>query len=168
MCSPCRRTLQPAGELKTPGGLVVRPWSRHEGAGSVLVRRLKYEGMEAVARLVASELIEAIPDGVRCLVPVIRTPIRRLRYGIDPALSLATALSARSGIPVVKAVAPPLWHPPNAGAGRQERRAPSFRRRVGVAGALLIDDVVTTGATLDAAATLVGHVGLALTATGVP
>ncbi|MEX1272048.1 MAG: hypothetical protein WD990_06675 [Acidimicrobiia bacterium] len=134
----------------------------------MLVRRLKYEGIEAVARLVASEMVDAIPDGVRCLVPVTRTPVRRLRYGIDPAMSLATALSARSGIPVVKAVAPPLWHAPNAGAGRQQRRAPDLRRREGVTGALLIDDVVTTGATLDAAAALVGHVGLALTATGVP
>ena len=134
----------------------------------MLVRRLKYEGMEAVARLIASELVDAIPDGARCLVPVLRTPVRRIRYGIDPALSIAIALSARSGIPVVKAIAPPLWHPPNAGAGREERRAPRLRRRVGTAGAVLIDDVVTTGATLDAAAALVGHVGLALTATGVP
>ena len=160
--------MQPAGELRTPCGLVVRAWSRHEGAARVLVRRLKYEGIEAVAHLIAIELVDAIPEGARCLVPVLRTPVRRLRYGIDPALSLATALSARSGIPVLKAVAPPLWHPPNAGAGRADRRAPRLRRRAGTTGAVLIDDVVTTGATLDAAAALVGHVGLALTATGVP
>ena len=134
----------------------------------MLVRRLKYEGIEAVARLVAGELVDAMPDGVRCLVPVIRTPARRLRYGIDPAMTLAVALSVRSGIPVVKAVAPPLWHPPNAGADRQRRRAPDFRRRTAVVGAVLVDDVMTTGATLDAAGALVGHVGLALTATGVP
>jgi predicted amidophosphoribosyltransferase len=160
--------VYPAGELKTPQGLIVRPWSRHEGAARVLVRRLKYEGIEAVAHLVAAELVDAIPDSVRCLVPVMRTPARRLRYGIDPATSIAKALSVRSGIPVVKAVAPPLWHPPNAGAARDGRRAPDFRARTGVFGALLVDDVVTTGATLDAAAAVVGHVGLAVTATGVP
>ncbi len=110
LCAPCRRTLQPSGELKTPAGLVVRPWARHEGPARVLVRRLKYEGVEAVARLVASEMTDAIPDGVQCLVPVVRTPVRRLRYGIDPAMSIARALSVRTGIPQSRgssAVAPP-------------------------------------------------------------
>lgn len=143
-------------------------WAEHDGAARTLVRRLKYEGVAAVAHLVAPGLARLVPAAGTCLVPVPRTPIRRIRYGVDPAATLAAALSLHSGLPVVHALAPPLWHPPNAGSARRERRPPRLTARRVVHGAVLVDDVSTTGATLDAAAEAVGFVHGALTITAVP
>ncbi|MEX2655395.1 MAG: hypothetical protein WD532_10270 [Acidimicrobiia bacterium] len=168
MCDACALTIRPAGELRTPGGLIVHPWALHEGVARTLVRRLKYEGVAAVAPLVAGFLEDRIPSDARCLVPVTRTVVRRVRYGIDPAKSLAEAISRRTGLPVVNALSPPIWNRPSAGSERESRKPPRFVSRRAVRGAVLVDDVLTTGATLDSAAAALGGVGAALTLTGVP
>lgn len=131
----------------------------------MLVRRLKYDAVPGVARLIATELVEAVPSEAKCLVPVARTLARRIRYGIDPAAVLATALSGHCGLPVVHVLAAPVWVPANAGAGRAQRRAVDFQTRRTVHGAVLVDDVATTGTTLDAAGRALGGAIGALTAT---
>lgn len=146
----------------------MQPWALHEGAAQTLVRRLKYEGVGAVAGLAADVLVERLPASSMCLVPVPRALTRRIRYGIDPAATLASAVSARSGLPVIHALGPPLWNRPNAGSRRERRVTPRFVRRGEAVGGVLVDDVVTTGRTLDEAARIVGGVRHALTVTGVP
>jgi len=131
----------------------------------VLVSRLKYQAVPAVARLIARELAAAVPPDAGCLVPVTRSFARRIRYGIDPAQELASALSRHTDVRVCHALSPPLWSPANAGAGRSRRRAPRFRSRVRTGSAVLVDDVATTGLTLDAAGRALGGVLAALTAT---
>lgn len=100
------------------------------------------------------------------LVPVPASPAAVRRRGFDHALDLARALSARTRAPVVRALSA------TSGADqrvltREERfanRADAFHLRPGcrVPGSIvLLDDVFTTGATLDAAARV-------LLAAGVP
>ncbi|HSJ26911.1 MAG TPA: hypothetical protein VLB67_01785 [Acidimicrobiia bacterium] len=133
-----------------------------------MVRRLKYEAVTSVAAMVAGDLVDRLPPDAECVVPVPRSVARRVRYGIDPALALATAVGRLAGVPVVHALGPALWSPANAGESRARRVPPTFRRRSSPSGVTLVDDVVTTGETLDSAALTLGRVVGALTITGVP
>lgn len=140
----------------------------HEGAARTLVRRLKYEAVVAIAPFVAELVVHRVPSDTEALVPVARATARRIRYGVDPARELATALADRTGLPVVDALGPPLWARANAGHRRMDRRPPDFRKRRSVGNALVVDDVMTTGTTIDAAATTLGGIVGALTVTNVP
>ncbi len=82
------------------------------------------------------------------------TPRHRRARGFDHAELLARAVGRQARLPT-RALLTRLPGPPQTGARRAERRAgPRFRARPDVAGlgVLLVDDVVTTGATLTAAA----------------
>lgn len=143
-------------------------WAAHEGPARTLVRRLKYEAVLAVAELVADDLAVRVPSSARCLVPVSRNVVRRVRYGVDPASHLADALSRRTGLPVVHALRPAIWWKANAGSPKGSRVPPHFALRTRAASPVLVDDVLTTGVTLDAAAGVLGGALAAVTVTGVP
>jgi predicted amidophosphoribosyltransferase len=90
-----------------------------------------------------------LPRTATSLVPVPRVMSRRIAYGIDQTAVLASVMSEISGLPVVQALAPPLWNRRSAGKDRSQRRIPGFVCRIAVdPGAVLIDDVCTTGATI--------------------
>lgn len=126
----------------------------HEGAARRLVHALKYRGVVAAAEPLADALARKIPGPVTALVPIPRARVRALRYGIDPAEVLASAVGRRTGLPVVTALRPRWWWRSHAGRTRHERSPLAFgAARVTVPrGAALVDDVLTTGATARAAA----------------
>lgn len=167
VCPDCRAALRPGGDRLVAGRLLVRSAWLHDGPARALVHRLKYEGLLAAAVPLAVPLVAVLPPETSALVPVPRATWRRVRLGVDPGLELARALSGLAGIPVVRALRPPLAAPRHAGRDRGSRSAPVFARRSPVPdGAVLVDDVLTTGRTLvGALAALGGGVRHAVTGT---
>ncbi len=153
LCLPCSLGMAAGRAQRLTGGLVVRAGLRHDGTARALVHRLKYGGLRGAATILAIAMANCLPSGAAALVPVPRARLRRWRHGIDPARELAVALAARSGLPVVAALQAPWWWPRHAGADRDARPPPRFRSTTRAPpGAVLVDDVVTTGSTLTAAA----------------
>lgn len=156
LCPRCSGTLTPAPE-KHLGGILVRAAHVHEAAARRLVHRLKYQAIESAARPLARAMAPLLPDLTRCLVPVPRVVARRWRYGVDPGVTVTAALARLTGLPVVLALRPAFWVARRAGPAGGHRGLPRFTLvRDPGSGAVLIDDVVTTGTTLRAAGRVAG------------
>jgi len=154
LCADCARTLRPAPDRLLPGGIRVVAAYEHVGAARMLVHHLKYRGVEAYVEAVADRLADRLPP--LPLVPIPRALSRRIKYGVDPARVIAKALSHRLGVPVLSALAPPLHAARRAGgdhAGVVRPPRARIRLRFPV---VVVDDVVTTGATALAAVAAIG------------
>jgi predicted amidophosphoribosyltransferase len=158
--------LRPGGERRLSEGLLVRSAFVHEQTARRLVHALKYRGLVAAAEVLAVAMAPLLDPGTRVLVPVPRTISRRWRYGVDSGLELAEAVGRRTGLPVVRALRAGWWHRARAAPRDAIRGHPRFRPVVFAGpGAMLIDDVLTTGATLTAARRTLQCCSGALTAT---
>jgi predicted amidophosphoribosyltransferase len=127
----------------------------HDGAAQRLMHLLKYGGPGDLAELAAEFLETRVPR--LPLVPVPRAISRRLKYGVDPAEVVARALARRIDVPVTRALTPPLHNSRRAGRDHG-RPVPPFRNRgLPYPEVLVVDDVVTTGATMIAAIEALGR-----------
>ncbi len=155
--SPCGRCVRDPLPLER----IVCAW-RFGGALASAIRRLKFTGATHIARTVAplwAPLLAAAAaetDGV--IVPVPLHWRRRLRRGFDQAWLLARHACALADIAPPVSLLRRARHAPAqstlAAAARAGNVAGAFALRGDVAGraVILIDDVVTTGATMAAAA----------------
>lgn len=170
VCTACRSHLSAAGERRLPSGLLVRSAWRHTGPARVLVHRLKYQAVRAAAGPLATAMAGCLGREPAWLVPARRVGFRVWRYGIDPGLELARALGALTGWPVADLLRPPPWAPAHAGASRRARTPPRFSVRFDPRDpVVVIDDVLTTGATLAGARQALGclvRYGVTATAAG--
>ena len=135
-----------------------------------LVPRFKFHHDLAAGRLMAELLCESLADAPRpdAIVPVPLHASRLRKRGYDQALELAKPVARELGIPLladalqrIRATAPQSEL--DAGA-RQRNLRRAFAVRSGAvlpAHVVLIDDVMTTGATLNAAAKILLHAGVA-------
>jgi len=139
-----------------PGLDVVTGTAPYEGAARDLVAALKFGPRPALAGVAAAAMARAAGVGGRgaTLVPVPPAPRRLHRRGLDPADAIAASLSRRLDLPVACPLARSTGRR-QVGRSRAERLAtPPEVRCVEPppARVLLVDDVVTTGATLAACA----------------
>ena len=151
VCPACEASLQPGGEVRLPSGLLVRSLLVHDGPIRNAVHAMKYQGADRVASGLAPLMVDLIPTDAAALVPVPRSLPRRARFGTDPGRALAKALARVAGLPVADVLRAPLLHRSQI---RSRRRGGLHFRSVSrpPGGAVLVDDVLTTGATMSAAA----------------
>ncbi len=157
LCVACRRSLRPAPERRV-GHVVVRSGYRHAGAAARLVHNLKYRRCLGSADLLVDAMAGHLPLDAACLVPVPRSAVRKLRYGVDQTSVLADRLAARTALPIVTSFTAPVWWRRRAGMAREDRGRVGFRpTRPLPVGAVIVDDVLTTGATVASLAATVDH-----------
>ena len=154
LCRRCGDALRNAPD-RWIGGVLVRSAFLHEDPARKLVHRLKYQAMPLVG--IGRVLAPLLPTSTAALVPIPRVLLRRWRYGVDPALEIARSLAAVTGLRVSPVLQTPVWVHRRAGRSGETHGTPRFRLLAAVPrGAVLVDDVVTTGATLRAAAAVTG------------
>jgi ComF family protein len=155
VCGECARALaavRPA-IASTAAGEVATAFP-YAGIARELVAALKFRGRPALARLAAATLARALPAGAEhfAVVAVPAAPLRLRIRGFDPGELVARGLAAELGRPFEACLARRSDRR-QVGRRRASRLAqpPRIRARSAVPErALLVDDVVTTGATLGA------------------
>jgi len=159
--SECRECAEwVAGLASAQSGFLLRP------PADALIHALKYEGWPELAGEMADLLLRTLPPGWKggragVLVPMPTTPARLRQRGYNQAERLASALSDRIGVRMEPWLARREKGGSQTGLSRLARSenvqgafhlalplAPEDRRNP----VLLVDDVLTTGATACAAA----------------
>lgn len=136
-----------------------------------VVRGLKFGRLDYLGRHLAAALAEGLGERLAGFDRVVPVPLhwrRRLSRGYNQAERIARPLASHLGLPCAPALSRRRATPPQSLLGRDERLAnlrKAFRvprpERVRGLHILLIDDVATTGATLDAAARALKKAGAA-------
>ena len=189
LCAACDAELPrlegaacPRCALASPGGaLCGRCLSRppaydetlaalsYEFPADVLVQGLKFRGELALAPLLGRLLAARLPRGVRvdCIVPVPLSAARLRSRGFNQALEIARAVAAATGCRLAPLLAertrdtPPQLGLPLEERARNLRGAFGCGERLERAEIALLDDVMTTGATLQELAATLKRAGAA-------
>ena len=163
---PCASSSRDCGQCDIPFSLSrVRALGIYAPPFDKLVHAFKYSGKtkvgellgQALAALVKQDEVLSAADAV-CPVPL--HPARLRERGFNQSLLLAAAIAMSTRIPLVECLRRTRYTPTQTAKASPEKRlknvrgAFQIRPDAGIAGktVLLVDDVMTTGATLDQAA----------------
>ena len=168
LCAECRGRLRRLPQEPVALGMLAT-WSpvAYEGPARGLVRALKFRGATRAVGVMAAQMAAGAPvgwlAGGRALVPVPLHPARARSRGYNQAALLAGALAERHGLELADCLERSGPRTTQVGRDRSQRLA-------GIAGnvrvvtpappaVVLVDDVVTTGATLLACARALREAG---------
>ena len=143
-------------------------YGAYESTLRELIHLFKYGGIQTLAGPLGDCLATALPRDQRfdLVVPMPLHWLRRWQRGFNQSALLAKEISRRSGIPLVHCVRRRRPTAPQAGLSNAKRRANvagaflvKRNRPVNGLRVLLVDDVMTTGATAGACASALKKAG---------
>ncbi|MEA2156620.1 MAG: hypothetical protein QOE11_2760 [Solirubrobacteraceae bacterium] len=167
-CERCALPLPCGARCPARGAAFEAAWAAvaYEGAARDVLHALKFTGARPLAGVMAAQIAACAPSGLLATGAVVAVPAhpgRRRARGYDPAGLLARALAARIGLPPAPVLRRGGGATRQVGAPRQVRRAPGRLAIAAVREAppdvVLVDDVHTTGATLEACASALRDAG---------
>jgi ComF family protein len=133
---------------------------RYAGAPRSAVLAIKFGGLSALAPQMGALMAESLAEwgiAIDAVVPVPLAGLRRRTRGYNQSELLARAVGRASGVPVEtgalrrrKRTPPQTGQPDEAARRRNVEGAFAPGKRPATGAALLVDDVFTTGATLEA------------------
>ena len=160
----------PECKLNRPGLTRIRSAFFYEGPVMQMVRDMKFRRQARYARYFSEEmyrvLLQHIPARVAAIVPVPLHRSREWERTFDQTRLIAAHLHKLSGIPLFPVLIRRTNTPPQSslsGAARRRNLQNAFQIKKGrdfPPNVLLVDDVVTTGATLEACAAVLKKAGV--------
>ncbi len=154
-CADCAAALRRAPSLPPPPGLDgCCSLLRYGDEGRDLVTALKYRGgRDALAWAATGMAGLLVPPAGAIVTWAPTSPARRRQRGFDQAELLARAVARRWGRPCTGLLRRGKGPPQTGRSAIERRNGPAFTAtRLTAAPVVLVDDVVTSGATLTAAA----------------
>ena len=166
-CERCAASIQPV-PVTSLDGIPLVAAGRLDGPLQQAIHTFKYRPRPGLADVLADPLRRAIADARLDLTGLAYVPLhpqRRRQRGFNQAERLAAALADRLGLPAVDGLSRVRSTPAQVGLSQPERQlnmVGAFEWTAATAaprGLALVDDVCTTGATLQAAAAAVARAG---------
>jgi len=163
----------PAAAPDVPGLDACRVGFALDDRSRPIVAALKYRRERRIAGWAASALADHVPRLADAITWIPSTPARRRSRGFDQAAELARSLGSATSVPTLGLLERDRSDERQTGRSRRERlRGPALHvRRPAPPFVVVVDDVVTTGSSMRAAARILRDagaervVGVALTAT---